>query len=195
LAHPIEFAKSHPKLVLDMIVQRYGIDLLFEFSVYEDRPGLVDDHRDVFRIPAENITDTLIAGMIANLPDRKELALNSRVVQSDGNVAHIPMVDFSTGTLAQARKLTAVLPAELYDKMIWFNSGRSFHGYGPVLIGQSQWVELMGRLLLANRPGYTDIVDPRWVGHRLIAGYSALRWSRNTSKYLHAPKIASGAMK
>jgi hypothetical protein len=35
----------------------------------------------------------------------------------------------------------------------------------------------MGRLLLLNLPEKPCLVDTRWVGHRLIGGYAALRWS------------------
>ncbi len=186
----IEFSKHHPKLVLDLLTERYGNNLLVEFSIYEDRPGLIDDRRRVFSMPASEVTNTWIAESFGSLAPRNELALNSCVVLPGGVAAHIPMVDFSTQALAQTNKLQAVLPEKLFDKMIWFDSGRSFHGYGTELITPKQWVELMGRLLLANRPGFPAIVDPRWIGHRLIAGYSALRWSRNSRKYLQIPRVA-----
>ncbi|MHB1292207.1 MAG: primase 1D-like protein [Sulfuricella sp.] len=32
-------------------------------------------------------------------------------------------------------------------------------------------------------------VDPRWVGHRLISGYAALRWTKNTEQYLNTPTL------
>lgn len=195
MAHPIKLTEGHPKLVLDFIVQRYGSDLTFEFSQYEDQPGILERNRQVFSLRANEITDDLIETIIQDLPERCELALNSRVIRANGNVAHIPMIDFSTAALAQTLKLSTVLSEEIFREIIWFNSGRSFHGYGLTLIDEKQWIELMGKLLLVNRPGYTAIVDPRWIGHRLIAGYSALRWSRNTAKYLHVPKKAAGTIR
>lgn len=182
---------QHPKLVIDFILQRYGLDLEFEFSIYEDVPGASNEGRRLIRISGKEIDDALVVDMIRNLPPGRELALNSRV-RARGNVWHIPMVDLSTSALAQVQKLSAVLSSEIFESMAWFASGRSFHGYGFFLIEENQWVQLMGQLLLVNRPGYPAIVDPRWIGHRLVAGYSSLRWSRNTEKYLHPPVLAAG---
>lgn len=82
-----------------------------------------------------------------------------------------------------------VLPKLLISKMIWYESGRSFHGYGTTLISNEEWIQLMGRLLLVNQPQQHPIVDSRWIGHRLIAGYSALRWTKNTDDYIQVPKL------
>lgn len=46
----------------------------------------------------------------------------------------------------------------------------------------------MGKLFLATQVGVPPTVDPRWVGHRLIAGYAALRWTKNTPHYVDTPK-------
>ena len=32
-----------------------------------------------------------------------------------------------------------------------------------------------------------EIVDSRWIGHRLIGGYSSLRWTNNTGMYRSEP--------
>lgn len=101
---------------------------------------------------------------------------------------HIPMVDMSTGSVAQLAKLRPFLGEELFQRFKWYKSGRSFHGYGRTLVTSSEWSALMGTLLLANQKGLAPTVDPRWVGHRLIAGYAALRWTKNTPHYINLPK-------
>ncbi len=191
MAPQISPLAGHPKLVLEQLGQIYGRDLFFEFSVYQHTRGLVVDRREVFRAHLSEISDAWVLQLLQSLPKGQELALNSRILVAGSEVAHIPMVDFSTQALAQVGKLESYLPQELYSTMIWFDSGRSFHGYSTCLISEAQWREFMGRLLLVNRPGFPSIVDPRWIGHRLIAGYSALRWSRNTSKHLLFPKVAA----
>jgi hypothetical protein len=45
----------------------------------------------------------------------------------------------------------------------------------------------MGSLLLLNKPSGFKLIDERWVGHRIMAGYSALRWSCNTKQYKKMP--------
>lgn len=101
------------------------------------------------------------------------------------------MVDFATRSRAQLPKLNEYLGSKVADSMLWFDSGRSFHGYGATLVTATEWRQLMGRLLLANKPNLLPLIDPRWVGHRLIAGYSALRWSCNTSQYIQPPQLVS----
>ncbi|MBP8273206.1 MAG: hypothetical protein KAY59_02190 [Acidobacteria bacterium] len=43
--------------------------------------------------------------------------------------------------------------------------------------------------LLQNAPDPNELVDSRWIAHRLVAGYSALRWTGNQEHYLAEPRI------
>jgi hypothetical protein len=111
---------------------------------------------------------------------------------SDNQTLHLVMVDMSTGARAHLEKLRAFIGDNYADKIAWYRSGRSFHGYGDTLLTGELWVRFMGLLLLANQPSLEPTVDPRWIGHRLLAGYAALRWTKNTEHYLSAPSsIAS----
>ena len=129
-----------------------------------------------------------IETIIRNAPLGQELAFQSNVLLIGGVQKHLPMVDMSTSSAAQLSKLKPFLGDEIFEQFKWFKSGRSFHGYGKILVTESEWITLMGMFLLANLKGLAPTVDPRWVGHRLIAGYSALRWSKNTTSYIHLPK-------
>ena len=47
----------------------------------------------------------------------------------------------------------------------------------------------MGSLLLVNPPhSSNNIIDTRWIGHRIRSGFSALRWSNNSGTYKAVPK-------
>lgn len=61
-----------------------------------------------------------------------------------------------------------------------------FGHFGEVAI--SKWNRFLGRLLLMNEPGSPALVDARWIGHRLIGGYAALRWSANSAQHDSVPK-------
>jgi len=106
----------------------------------------------------------------------------------DGRRMHLVMVDMSTSARAHLEKLRGFLGDNFFQRISWYASGRSFHGYGESLMEQEEWVEFMGLLLLANQPRLEHTVDPRWIGHRLLAGYSSLRWTCNTSHYLTLPR-------
>jgi len=69
-----------------------------------------------------------------------------------------------------------------------YNSGSSFHGYWVTLLEQEAWPQFLGGLLLRNLPAARQIVDDRWVGHSLIQGYSALRWTKKTDRYKSMPQ-------
>lgn len=162
------------------------------FSYYEYIPQSLIDERKVFCVSKSDFLDEgVICSLIDCVPPGKELSFHSLVTLDSGVLAHIPMVDMSTGSAAQLAKLRPYLGDDIYQYFTWYKSGRSYHGYGSILISYDAWAAQMGRLLLANQIGTPPTVDPRWVGHRLIAGYSALRWTKNTAHYIEIPKRIS----
>ncbi|MGO4414412.1 hypothetical protein AB4Z27_15765 [Cupriavidus sp. KB_39] len=179
---------THPLVVLERLRQQYGDSALCTFGVYEYEPQSLEDKRRTFNVAIAEVTRPWVQSTLDGLPAGMELALHSSIVL-DGETFHIPMVDFATQSRAQLAKLNEYLGHKISDCVLWFDSGRSFHGYGVTLITAVEWRELMGRLLLANRPNLFPLIDPRWVGHRLIAGYSALRWSCNTKQYIQMPQL------
>jgi hypothetical protein len=79
----------------------------------------------------------------------------------------------------------------LEGDFIFFETGRSFHGYFPGLIPEQAWLGYLGRLLLVNSLEGPQVIDSRWVGHALIRGFTALRWSHNTNRYLAIPHLVT----
>ena len=130
--------------------------------------------------------------LMADTPPGTELAMHSDVLLQGGERRHIVMIDMSTAAKAHLEKLRAFIGNNFYQRMTWYESGRSFHGYGEDLLGEREWVQFMGLLLLSNKPRLEPTVDPRWIGHRLLAGYSSLRWTKNTSHYLSLPSLLDG---
>lgn len=185
--------KKHPSLIIQEIVDRYGAELEFEFSHYIYMPRTIEDKRTMFTISANELTAKKIEELCNSTPEGMELALNSRVVMRDKTVMHIPMIDLATKATGIIGRVLDVLPSNLTDAMIWFESGRSYHGYGTVLISKEDWIKLMGRFLLVNQPQVPPVVDPRWIGHRLISGYASLRWTKNTGHYLQQPELAKNS--
>jgi hypothetical protein len=45
--------------------------------------------------------------------------------------------------------------------------------------------------LLQNPPLEAEVVDTRWVAHRLLAGYGTLRWTANQPRYLKEPRVVN----
>lgn len=179
---------SHPYWHLAKLIRNYeGISSLY-FSHYRYTPQSIVDERHTFLVDTSQfLNEGWINYLLESTPRDRELAIHSSVLFRDGSVMHIPMADMSTTSKAHLIKLEALLEHTGFGNFEWYASGRSFHGYGDRLLNDSDWTRLMGALLLANQRGMTPVVDPRWIGHRLLAGYSALRWTKNTSHYVDYP--------
>lgn len=180
--HPYFFVRSVLSQLLDEVVA-------IHLGIYKYEPQVLRDEREVIAVPIRDFLDSdKMALLLDEVSEDREMAFHSDVTTVSGERKHMPMVDMSTGAAAHLEKIRPLLGSEIYESFTWFRSGRSFHGYGGLLIQEREWVQLMGALLLANQKGLMPTVDPRWVGHRLIAGYSALRWTRNTPYYLGIPQ-------
>lgn len=138
------------------------------------------------------MTPSWLNDQLSRLPEGYELALHSMLKNKEQEF-HIPMVDFSA-EIIQKKDVLAWASRSSGVTLKLFDSGRSFHGYGVEPMSKDQWVRFMGFLLLANLPNQPQLIDTRWIGHRLLAGYSTLRWSKNSPYYVGLPTVISGAL-
>ncbi|MDZ7865648.1 hypothetical protein [Acidovorax sp.] len=177
---------SHPVNLVPQWVNALGDgEWIASFSCYKYVPQTIVDKRERFKIPIARITPQWLEAKIAELPADSELALDS-VLRFGRHEMHIPMVDFAAD-LCRRKEVIAWVAENLNFELQLFSSGRSYHAYGIKPVSRKKWVHLMGLLLLANMPDKPALIDTRWVGHRLLAGYSSLRWSLNSSHYLSIP--------
>jgi hypothetical protein len=189
-------AQGHPCLVVEEIANRHGADLIFTYSRYEVAPpGLqaVAPRSAVLRVPARDVTPDWIAHRFEELGPNEEMAWHSWVKCEDVGF-HIPMIDFvdrpDRSVLCQ---LGPLLEAEmgLRGSLALFDTGRSFHGYFPDLIPERGWPKYLGQLLLLNEHDRPPVIDTRWIGHALVRGFTALRWSHNTDRYRAMPRLSA----
>jgi hypothetical protein len=181
-------AKTHPYWHVRALVERCVDVVAVPVSYYTYRPQTVADTRTTWTIPsAEFVNAGCVESAMDATPAGQEMAIHSNLRTASGERVHMVMVDMSTAAKAHLAKLRAFLGDNFFQQISWYSSGRSFHGYGEALLSDAEWVQFMGSLLLANQPRLEPTVDPRWIGHRLLAGYAALRWTRNTSYYLSTP--------
>lgn len=180
--HPIEAVKK---------ITALHSDAELEFSLYEYQPQSILDARQTFTLKASELTNKKIDLIIENLSPVQELAIHSKV-RIGKKILHIPMIDFRVSQVEISKYLSKIehtVSQKIYKEMLFYNSGRSCHAYSLKLITSKEWIDYMGRLLLISLPTDEQIIDTRWVGHRLMAGYTSLRWSNNTSTYLGTPQL------
>lgn len=189
-------ADRHPIEVIEALRRRYGHDLELIFTRYEI--GASGDQerqrRTDFRASADSLDAAWLVHELGRLGPAEELALHSMVALG-ADTGHIPMLDFSDAyTCDVAEQLCRQAIAETCEEagiddaqVFIYSSGRSHHAYADILVPADRWQAFMGGLFLLDPPDSVPLVDVRWAGHALRRGYAALRWSRNTSRYLAAP--------
>lgn len=181
---------THPICMIQHLIGSYGENIVFRFSRYQHVPQSLEDNRETFEVSATDVSSNWLQAQLADLEFGEELAINSTVM-IDGVTWHIPMIDFASKNLEKIEVNIAKLGHRIPGALILFDSGSSFHAYGTTLICEGGWRGFMGNVLLCNTGNESNVVDQRWVGHRLIAGYGALRWSCNTKNYSRLPELVN----
>ena len=181
-----------PLLTLAPFLSEAGVREV-TFSVYRYVPRDLSDQRRLVTVPVERLAERY-EELSRTLGDGEEIAFHSSVNGAAGETLHIPMIDFHGASIDEhVPELEALLSEWGIPRMALFSSGRSFHGYGLALFDAKEWVRFMGRLLLLNPPpeDRSPWVDARWIGHRLMSGSGALRWSWSSSDYHAEPALVA----
>lgn len=180
---------NHPSAIISELARSLAGEARFELSFYEYEPQSILDTRQIIEVKASELTQEYVAGKIRELTQNKELAFHS-IIRHNKKTQHVPMIDFAateSKIISSISSLQKVIPKAIFNELLFYNSGRSCHAYSLKLVSTSEWIDFMGRLLLISHPNEEQIIDTRWVGHRLMSGFSSLRWSANTDKYLALP--------
>jgi len=186
--------EGHPSSVIEEIAARHSAGLIFTYSRYRVAPPgqqAAAPRTSVLRVAAHEVTPEWLAERFAELGSHQEMAWHSWVESNDA-VFHIPMIDFvgrppHALVFEASRMLTGEMG--LSGHLVLFDTGRSFHGYFPDLIPEHAWPKYLGQLLRFNEDEHRPMVDTRWIGHALVRGFSALRWSHNTNRYQAMPRL------
>ncbi|WP_131359953.1 hypothetical protein [Aquitalea sp. USM4] len=176
---------THPILFIKKILEIEPQITEFNFSIYIYKKRSREDKRKTFSIQASQVNKMWLDNILCNLSKNEELAFESRI-RIGSRTRHIPMLDCSGMSKNQLSAIVSILPEKYRCNPISFYSGRSFHIYYPTLLSKANWVKFMLSALLCNTPG-NQVIDQRWIAHRLLAGYGALRWSFNTDTYKEMP--------
>lgn len=189
-------SRNHPYWHVRKLVEENPSIRLIHLSYYKYRPQSLIDERTTFSINREIflLTEEILK-IIASVPSGHELAIHSEVKSFSGETLHIPMIDMATSEKAKIHDVSDVLKKFYPDSFSWFESGRSFHGYGSQFQTKEEWIAFLGILLLANPKDSFHLIDTRWIGHRLISGYSSLRWTKNTNHYLQTPTLIRNSLR
>lgn len=179
--------EGHPYHFLSYLLKRQ--EAVFHLSRYVYKPDSLLDEREAITVRVDDFTQTWVSNALNSLAADQELAFHSTVVIG-GRTWHVPMIDFALdGPLSGevVDRVRQFVPRSVAMTMAVFSSGRSFHAYSTTLLSPKEWLNFMGRLLLVNPRGGKEVIDSRWIGHRLIGGFCSLRWSNNSGLYRGEP--------
>lgn len=169
----------------------FDSESIYSLSKYVYLPDSLADDRIIFQVSGHDFNFDYINQMIYSLNFDQELAFHSIVKTKYGKTLHIPMIDFATDNLDIGiyYRLKNFIDYKILSNMVFFSSGNSFHAYSSKLLTHKEWLTFMGSLLLINPPNsVVKIIDDRWIGHRIMSGYSSLRWSNNSGTYKAIPR-------
>lgn len=143
----------------------------------------VSGRREVL-VRREDVNVALIQDVARSAGEESVVGLSSRVRLADGRVVHIPMLDFRVQPSDSSLRLLARVLRQIGQRVgVILHSGRSYHFYGCRLLDDAAWRQFMGQSLLLF-----PVVDVRYVAHRLIDGFGALRITTSATKPI-APSV------
>lgn len=184
LKHPI--AVYIPHLISEGLIPLES-DISFKRYTYI-KSQFIDDFSE-FMVPASIIDINWLQIQISQLSIHEEIAINSEILCGKRKL-YLPLVDLSPKNINNKNFHDVISKLLNFWEMDFFvfDSGRSFHLYGArPFKTKSNWMRFTASLLLLNEPGKQTLIDTRWVGHRIMAGFSSLRLSNNTSQYKRYP--------
>lgn len=176
----LEFGIYHPSLI--HFNERAGTKRRDPFEATEHSKA-----KNYFKLKRDELLgDGRLENRIRNLlPGQALQLLSLTYIKQLRSRIHMPMIDLEISPLEEnldfaVNSVKALRQAHGALLM----SGGSYHYYGYELMTQAEWETFMHRSLLLD-----DVADRRWVGHRLLDGFSNLRISPKQGKYDYLPYV------
>ncbi|MFS4460714.1 hypothetical protein [Bdellovibrio sp. HCB2-146] len=180
-------AGQNPGLFLNAFSQTLPQSAEFEYGIYGYTPKSVIDSRIIVKSNCASVIPFLEQMSLDAFAVNKDVAIHSKIYFKDQLLGHIPMIDLNGAVEdTDLRNIKEIFKDFNVSGGSLFSSGRSYHIYGHNLIEANRFTEYLGRLLLLNDTE-KNVIDIRWIGHRLIAGYCSLRLTKNSPYYLAQP--------
>lgn len=125
--------------------------------------------------PIENIDTSSISDIKRILKNDPfdNVAFNSRVILRNGEIRHIPLLDFhipvTAESIIQIKKVLCLLGM---NNGYIINSGESYHFIGNKLLNEDEFLNFLSKSLF-----FSPIIDRAWIAHQLIERSCSLRIS------------------
>lgn len=161
---------------------------IIQFSVSIDRMLFHSppETEQTIWLKGEEMTSTHLVQIIERLAEKEAIAVTSnlKLLNTDEKF-HIPMIDFNCDISAKNLERIQEFLRKIEQRGVVLESGRSYHYYGIDLLSQKDWLLFLGKCLL-----FLDHIGSRYIGHRLIDGYTSLRISTSQRRPV-LPKVVA----
>jgi hypothetical protein len=150
--------------------------------------GLQQDQqsRALIKLPRTDVCESKLYEIGRDLESGKLIGVCSKVQLEDGQLVHIPMMDFLCRPSPENLDLLARLITNLRQGPGYLlHSGNSYHYYGLRLLRSGEWQAFLGKCLLMS-----GFADDRYIGHQLVDGYCVFRLSSGKLKN-HTPTVVA----
>lgn len=107
----------------------------------------------------------------------KHYGINSKVITSDGNTLHLPLLDFHISSEEENLPCVEQVLQMLNVKGYILQTNKSFHFYGTQLMEEYDFITFLSKSLL-----YSPIIDKNWIAHQLIERSATLRITSKDGK-------------
>jgi len=149
-------------------------DRYVELAILHDKSP--DEHS--IAMPRQEVTARRIADLARDLRFGFVLAISSKVILKDGELAHIPLLDFRCLPSPRNQQIVKkALKTMGQEAGLIVESGRSYHFYGVRLLSPEAWIQFLAMGIL-----FSPIVDARYIAHRLADGACRLRIGAGSDK-------------
>lgn len=175
-----------------VLPSRYEEDVKPVPAGYREKGAISISVEDLIGPPGgstSGLATTNLAGYIArHVAEGNDVVVTNGVVL-DGESWRIPMIDFCTEEIDDLIGKEVVESMKKLDLDLsgfqFFESGQSYHGYGPKPMTEREHSMFLGKLLLLP----DGLVDTRWVGHCLAREFASLRWTCTSAHYRRVPRL------
>ena len=131
----------------------------------------------------DDCTETRLREIIEVLSVGRILAISSKISTKQGDVLHLPMLDFHYPASPDNDSLVKDIIMEIGVGGYIAKSGRSYHFYGRTLVDEQSLITILAKSLL-----FCPIIDRAWIAHQLLERACGLRISPGKD-YRKCPEI------
>ncbi|TCW48847.1 hypothetical protein EDC53_104212 [Phytobacter diazotrophicus] len=103
-------------------------------------------------------------------PPAENIAINSAVIMKNGEIKHIPLLDFKIPYKDKNTEIVKEVLLSLGAKGHIINSGKSYHFYGTSLFKKEELMKFLAYFIL-----FHPISDKSWSVHQLLEESASLR--------------------